>query len=30
VITATRSKYVEAYELVTGESFDEWYGTDDT
>jgi phosphoribosylaminoimidazole-succinocarboxamide synthase len=30
VITNTRSKYVEAYELVTGESFDEWYGSDDT
>jgi phosphoribosylaminoimidazole-succinocarboxamide synthase len=29
VIAATRSKYVEAYELVTGESFDEWYGADD-
>jgi phosphoribosylaminoimidazole-succinocarboxamide synthase len=28
VIGATRSKYVEAYELVTGESFDEWYGVD--
>jgi phosphoribosylaminoimidazole-succinocarboxamide synthase len=28
VIAATRSKYVEAYELVTGESFDEWYGAD--
>ena len=26
VIDATRSKYVEAYELVTGASFDEWYG----
>ncbi len=30
VIAATRSKYVEAYELVTGESFDEWYGADVT
>jgi phosphoribosylaminoimidazole-succinocarboxamide synthase len=30
VIAATRSKYVEAYELVTGRSFDEWYGADDT
>jgi phosphoribosylaminoimidazole-succinocarboxamide synthase len=28
VIDATRSKYVEAYELVTGESFDEWFGAD--
>jgi len=26
VIDATRSKYVEAYELVTGASFDEWHG----
>jgi phosphoribosylaminoimidazole-succinocarboxamide synthase len=26
VIAATRSKYVEAYELVTGKSFDEWHG----
>jgi phosphoribosylaminoimidazole-succinocarboxamide synthase len=26
VIDVTRSKYVEAYELVTGESFDEWHG----
>jgi phosphoribosylaminoimidazole-succinocarboxamide synthase len=30
VIDATRSKYVEAYELVTGESFDEWYGVDES
>jgi phosphoribosylaminoimidazole-succinocarboxamide synthase len=28
VIDATRSKYVEAYELVTGASFDEWHGGD--
>jgi len=27
VISATRSKYVEAYELITGRSFDEWHGT---
>ena len=27
VISATRGKYVEAYELVTGRSFDEWYGS---
>lgn len=26
VIEATRSRYVEAYELVTGRSFDEWFG----
>jgi phosphoribosylaminoimidazole-succinocarboxamide synthase len=26
VIDATHSKYVEAYELITGRSFDEWYG----
>jgi phosphoribosylaminoimidazole-succinocarboxamide synthase len=26
VIDATRSKYIEAYELVTGASFDEWHG----
>jgi phosphoribosylaminoimidazole-succinocarboxamide synthase len=29
VIAATRSKYIEAYELVTGVSFDEWHGVDD-
>ncbi len=29
VVTATRAKYVEAYELVTGESFDDWYDVDD-
>jgi len=28
VIAATRGKYVEAYELLTGHSFDEWYGSD--
>jgi len=28
VIEATRSKYVEAYEQLTGTSFDEWYGTE--
>jgi phosphoribosylaminoimidazole-succinocarboxamide synthase len=27
VIAATRGKYVEAYELLTGLSFDEWHGT---
>jgi phosphoribosylaminoimidazole-succinocarboxamide synthase len=26
VIDKTRSKYVEAYELITGLSFDEWFG----
>ena len=25
VIEGTRARYVEAYELLTGESFDEWY-----
>jgi len=25
VITGTRSRYIEAYELLTGESFDEWH-----
>ena len=30
VVEATRSKYVEAYELVTGASFDEWHGADET
>ena len=29
VIANTRGKYVEAYELVTGEPFSEWYGPDD-
>ena len=28
VIAATHGKYVEAYELLTGHSFDEWYGSD--
>ena len=26
VIDGTRARYVEAYELLTGESFDEWFG----
>jgi phosphoribosylaminoimidazole-succinocarboxamide synthase len=30
VISATRGKYVEAYELLTGRSFDEWYGSDES
>ena len=30
VIAATRGKYVEAYELLTGRSFDEWYGGDES
>jgi hypothetical protein len=25
VIDGTRSRYVEAYELLTGRSFDEWH-----
>ncbi len=29
VVTATRAKYVEAYELITGEGFDDWYDVDD-
>jgi phosphoribosylaminoimidazole-succinocarboxamide synthase len=29
VITNTRAKYVEAYELVTGASFTDWYGPED-
>jgi len=29
VITATRAKYVEVYELLSGESFDEWFDVDD-
>jgi phosphoribosylaminoimidazole-succinocarboxamide synthase len=29
VVAATRAKYVEVYELLTGESFDDWYGPDD-
>ena len=29
VIDATRSKYVEAYELVSGRSFAEWHGAED-
>ncbi|HTL85456.1 MAG TPA: phosphoribosylaminoimidazolesuccinocarboxamide synthase [Acidimicrobiia bacterium] len=29
VIANTRAKYVEAYELVTGLSFGDWYGPDD-
>ena len=30
VIEGTRSRYVEAYEVLTGRSFDEWYGSDDS
>jgi phosphoribosylaminoimidazole-succinocarboxamide synthase len=26
VIDSTRARYVEAYELITGQSFDEWFG----
>jgi phosphoribosylaminoimidazole-succinocarboxamide synthase len=29
VIDGTRARYVEAYELLTGESFDEWFGVED-
>ncbi|HET9728556.1 MAG TPA: phosphoribosylaminoimidazolesuccinocarboxamide synthase [Acidimicrobiia bacterium] len=28
-IASTRAKYVEAYELLTDDSFDSWYGPDD-
>lgn len=28
VIRGTRARYVEAYELLTGSSFDEWHGAD--
>jgi len=29
VIDSTRARYVEAYELITGESFDEWFTPED-
>jgi len=29
VIAGTRARYVEAYEMLTGESFAEWYGADE-
>jgi phosphoribosylaminoimidazole-succinocarboxamide synthase len=29
VIEGTRARYVEAYEMLTGASFDEWYGAED-
>ena len=29
VIANTRALYVEAYELLTGRAFDDWYGPDD-
>jgi phosphoribosylaminoimidazole-succinocarboxamide synthase len=28
-IASTRAKYIEAYELISGESFDTWYAPDD-
>jgi phosphoribosylaminoimidazole-succinocarboxamide synthase len=28
-IANTRAKYIEAYELLSGESFDTWYAPDD-
>jgi hypothetical protein len=28
VIDGTRARYVEAYELLTAKSFDEWFGPD--
>jgi len=29
VIANTRAKYVEAYEMITGQSFDDWFGPDE-
>jgi phosphoribosylaminoimidazole-succinocarboxamide synthase len=29
VISSTRAKYIEAYELITGRSFSDWYGPED-
>jgi phosphoribosylaminoimidazole-succinocarboxamide synthase len=29
VVQGTRARYVEAYETLTGESFDEWHGADE-
>jgi len=29
VIGGTRARYVEAYEMLTNRSFDEWYGVDE-
>lgn len=29
VIEGTRARYIEAYELLTGQSFDEWHGAED-
>jgi hypothetical protein len=29
VVEGTRARYVEAYELLTGESFDEWHRPDE-
>jgi hypothetical protein len=29
VIDGTRARYVEAYEQLSGESFDAWYGEDE-
>jgi phosphoribosylaminoimidazole-succinocarboxamide synthase len=29
VIANTRAKYVEAYELLSGLAFDDWYSADD-
>jgi phosphoribosylaminoimidazole-succinocarboxamide synthase len=26
VVEGTRARYIEAYEMLTGRSFDEWYG----
>jgi hypothetical protein len=28
VIAGTRARYVEAYEMLTDKSFDDWYGAD--
>jgi phosphoribosylaminoimidazole-succinocarboxamide synthase len=29
VVEGTRTRYVEAYEQLTGKSFDDWYGSDE-
>ena len=29
VVAGTRSRYIEAYDLLTESSFDDWYGDND-
>ena len=29
VVDGTRARYLEAYEMLTGRSFDEWFGVDE-